>query len=149
MALWQNIGTEERRKRVRRRSTRIMLVDDHEGFRQALGAVLRSRDGIELMAEAGSGEEALELIAGERPDIVLMDFALPGMNGLEATREIVARGEVAVIGLSMHPRGAYATEMRRAGAKGWVTKGGAIAELWRVIERVSQGENAWEESPTT
>ena len=126
---------------------RVMLVDDHEAYRGALRTALGSSDWIELTAEAASGEQALMLLATECPDIVLMDFSLPGMNGLETTRRVVSRSHANVIGVSLHDRRAYAARLRRAGAKAWITKGGSVGELLTIIRRVAAGESFWDESP--
>ena len=122
---------------------RVMLVDDHDGFRSALRSVLEGRPWVELTQEASSGEQALLLLEAERPDVVVMDFSLPGINGLKTTEEVVRVSTARVIGLSMHDKGPYSAAMRDAGASAWLVKGGSIDELLQTIRIVASGETTW------
>ena len=97
--------------------------------------------GIEVVAEAGDGREAVELVAKHHPDIVLMDISMGGLNGVEATRRIVKDNpQVRVIVLSMHTSEQYVLQALRAGASGYVLKGSAPRELELAIESVARGE---------
>jgi DNA-binding NarL/FixJ family response regulator len=119
---------------------RILLTDDHQLVRASLRSLLTEFAGVEVVAEAGDGREALELIPQHHPDIVLMDISMPGLNGLEATRRIVKQHpDVRVIVLSMHESERQVLEALRAGVSGYVLKGSAPKELELAIEAVSRG----------
>ena len=113
----------------------VMIVDDHAMFREALSLALEEYDNLVVPFVAGSGEEAVELLASVNPDIVLMDISLPGMNGLDAIRKAVAIRPLQVIALSMHDRGAYEPAALEAGACAYVFKASPVAELVRLIEQ--------------
>ena len=103
------------------RTIRVLLVDDHAAVRQAFVFALNAEVGIEVVAEAASGPAALEQVARLRPDLVLMDINLPGMNGVEATRRIRAEfPEVQVIALSMYESEEQGAAMCEAGARAYV-----------------------------
>ncbi|HLI11955.1 MAG TPA: response regulator transcription factor [Alphaproteobacteria bacterium] len=120
---------------------RILLADDHWLVRASLSSLLDDFSGIEVVAEAGDGREALELIARHHPDLVLMDISMAGLNGLEATRRIrKEHPQVRVIVLSMHTSEQYVLQALRAGAAGYVLKGSAPRELELAIESVARGE---------
>ncbi len=113
---------------------RVMLVDDHRMLRQALAASLAEQHGIQVVGEAGDGDEALELAAELRPDVVLMDVSMPGKGGVEATRELrAAMPQVRVIGLSMHDAPATRDSMLSAGAEAYLTKDGPLEGLVEAI----------------
>src|SRR5579875_224089 len=120
---------------------RILLADDHWLVRASLSSLLDDFSGIAVVAEAGDGREALELIARHHPDLVLMDISMAGLNGLEATRRIrKEHPQVRVIVLSMHTSEQYVLQALRAGAAGYVLKGSAPRELELAIESVARGE---------
>ena len=120
---------------------RVLLAEDHWLVRASFKSLLTDFAGIEVVAEAGDGREALELIAQHRPDLVLMDISMPGLNGLEATRRIVKEHPgIKVIVLSMHAGEEYVLQALRAGASGYVLKGAAPGELELAIASVSRGE---------
>jgi len=97
----------------------VMLVDDHLLVRRGFRRMLEDDPGIRVVAEAGDGQEAIDTALRERPEVVVMDFALPSMNGALATRRIVtAAPETAVLILSMHPEPAYVRNCLDAGARG-------------------------------
>lgn len=107
------------------RKIRVLVVDDHVVMRQGLARLLQEEPDIEIVGEASDGEEAVNLAREIRPDVVLMDISLPGMNGIQATYIIHAElPEVRVIGLSMFEKGERADAMRQAGAVAYLTKSG-------------------------
>jgi DNA-binding NarL/FixJ family response regulator len=123
------------------RPTRILIVDDHALVRAGIRALVEKLPGVEVVAEASEGRSALTSISDLQPDIVLMDIAMPGLNGLEATRRIVKDSSAArVIILSMHTSEEYVWQALRAGARGYLLKGGSLAELELAIESVWEGE---------
>jgi DNA-binding NarL/FixJ family response regulator len=120
---------------------RILLADDHSLVRASLRSLLTDNPGIEVVAEASDGRQAFELVGQHRPDLVLMDISMPGLNGLEATRQIVkAHPNVRVIVLSMHASDQHVLRALRAGASGYVLKGSRPRELELAIESVARGE---------
>ncbi len=121
---------------------RILIVDDHQLAREGLKAVL-SDDGLEVVGEATSGEEAVDLVARLQPDVVLMDVRLgPGIDGLEATRRIVALGLPSrVLMLSLHDMPAYVREALAAGAAGYVLKDASITELRGAVSQIMAGQS--------
>ena len=114
--------------------TRLILVDDHAMVRQGLRAILENYADLEVVAEAGDGEEALAVVERLRPDVVVMDINMPKKNGIDATREIKARfSPIAIIGLSVNVDGGNAQAMRRAGASVLLTKEAAVEHLYTTI----------------
>jgi CheY-like chemotaxis protein len=104
---------------------RIALVDDHIVMRQGLAGLLRAEPDMEIVGQASDGESAIHLIREIRPDVVLMDISMPGMNGIQATQIIHSElPEVRIIGLSMFQEGEQARAMREAGAVDYLTKSG-------------------------
>jgi DNA-binding NarL/FixJ family response regulator len=120
---------------------RILLVDDHKIFREGIRALLAKRPGIEIAGEAENGALAIQKSFELLPDVVLMDIAMPDMNGMEATRRIVGgtSDKVRVIGLSMHSEMRYVIEMIKAGAAGFLMKDCSVEELVQAIEMVKTG----------
>lgn len=119
---------------------KVMLVDDHRLVRAGLRRVLMDVPDIEIIAEASTGEEALELTRVRPPDVILMDINMPGIGGLEATRRIKQRlPEVKVIVVSMHLEEPYPSMMLTAGANGYISKDSAVDEVLAAIRRVIQG----------
>jgi DNA-binding NarL/FixJ family response regulator len=120
---------------------RVLLADNHTLVRAGLRALLRSIDGIEVVAEADDGREALHLVGTQQPDVVLMDVAMPEMNGLEATARVSKEfPSVRVIILSMHANEEYVLQALRAGAAGYVLKDSGVSELELALKSVSRGE---------
>jgi CheY-like chemotaxis protein len=109
-----------------KKKIRVILVDDHIIVRQGLARLLRIEEGMELVGEASDGAAAVNLVREVRPDVVLRDLSISGMNGIEATR-MVHRGfpEVRMIGLSMFQEGEQPAALRDAGAVAYVTKSGS------------------------
>ena len=121
--------------------TLVLIADDHALVRAGIRALLERIPNTEVVAEASDGREAMELIAKRQPDIVLMDIAMPGLNGLEATRQIVKTWPlVRVIVLSMHSSEEYVWQALRAGARGYLLKGASLAELELALSFVVRGE---------
>ncbi len=121
-------------------SLRIVLADDHRMFRHALRALLAREPGLEVIAEAASGEEVLAIAAAQPVDLVCMDIAMPGMNGIEATRRLLAANPgIGVIGLSAFADRQFVIDLLDAGARGYITKAEAGDELLRAIHTVREG----------
>ena len=119
---------------------RLMLVDDHEIVRTGLKTFLETQPGFVVVAEAGNGPEAVQIGLEERPDIILMDIAMPGGDGLEATRALkTAWPEVLILALTVYEDKYYFMEMLAAGASGYLTKQAAATELVQAIHSVSRG----------
>lgn len=118
---------------------RILLADDHRLFRDGLRTLLDQREDMEVIGEAVDGPAAVAAAAQHKPDIVLMDISMPDLNGIEATRKIVAEHSgTKIIMLSMHSDQRFVTESLRAGASGYVLKDCAIEELIEAIRTVSR-----------
>jgi DNA-binding NarL/FixJ family response regulator len=113
---------------------RVLLADDHPRVRRGLADLLAEHQDLEVVGEAADGEEAVDLALHCRPDVVLMDITMPRMDGLTATRRIVAElPQVRVIGLSMHEQDDLARAMHEAGAVAYLTKGGSAEALLAAI----------------
>lgn len=120
---------------------RAALVDDHALVRAGFRSLLESIDGVEVVGEAGDGHAALELIEAERPDMVFLDVALPGLNGLEvAARLAKLHPNVKVVILSMHSSEEYVMQAMRCGASGYLLKDASVAELELAILAVRKSE---------
>lgn len=122
-------------------STSILLVDDHAIIRQGLCSLLEKQPDIEVIAEANNGRKALELVQQLMPDIVIMDVTMPGLNGIEATRQIYNQlPQVKVIALSIHSNRRFISDMLRAGAAGYILKECLFDELVQAIQAVAAGD---------
>ena len=120
---------------------RVLLAEDHHLVRQGLRALLEREPGIEIVGEAADGLEALRLIKDVRPDIVVMDITMPGLNGLEVLRRVRQRlPEVRVLMLSVHEGGEYILRALQAGASGYLLKRSLSAELLLAIRAAQCGE---------
>jgi len=121
---------------------RVLLADDHALVRAGMRSLLNTMTEVQVVGEAASGEEALELAGRERPDIVLMDIAMKGMSGLDAAARLRERHpEVRVIILSMHAGEEYVLKALRAGAVGYLLKDAATGELELALRSVMRGES--------
>lgn len=117
---------------------RVLLADDHQLFREALRSLLEKDPQLEIVAETGDGIDVLRMARETAPDIICMDVNMPGMNGIETTRQLKAtRPGVKVVALSAYCDQRYVLDMINAGALAYVTKAAASAELLRAIESVS------------
>jgi len=122
-------------------AVRLLLVDDHEIVRAGLRMLFSAEPDVQIVGEAGSGREAIEQVGRLAPDVVLMDVAMPDMNGIDATRRIKeAFPQVAVLALTMHEDEEYFFEMLSAGASGYVPKRAAPDDLLSAIRVVNRGE---------
>jgi DNA-binding NarL/FixJ family response regulator len=121
--------------------TRVVVADDHPTFRRGLGALFDTLDAVEVVGEAPDGETAISLAAELMPDIVVMDINMPGVNGVEATRRIVADNpSVAVLMLTMLDDDDAVFAAMRAGARGYVVKGADTTDVLRALESVARGD---------
>lgn len=119
----------------------VLLADDHAVLRAGLRLLLEAQPDLTVVGEAGDGEAAIELVRALRPDVVVLDIGMPGLNGLEALRRIKAqRPDVAVLILTMHANEAYLFEVIRAGGAGYVLKQTADTELLAAIRAAARGE---------
>jgi DNA-binding NarL/FixJ family response regulator len=120
---------------------RLVLADDHTLVRAGIRALVEKLPWVEVVGETGDGREALNLVKLHRPDVVLMDITMPGLNGLEAAARIAKEfPEVRVIILSMHDNEEYYWRALKAGAAGYLLKKAATAELESALRQVAQGE---------
>ena len=120
---------------------RILLADDHDLVRAGIRSLLQNLPDVDVIAEANDGNEALNLIEQKHPDLVLMDIAMPGLNGLETTRRVAKEfPQVRVIILSMHAIEEYVIQALRAGARGYLLKDSNVAELELAIHAVMRDE---------
>jgi two-component system response regulator NreC len=121
-------------------NTKVLLVEDHIVVRQGIKALLSDEPDLEIVGEADNGREALSLVSELRPDVVLMDISMPGLNGIEATRQIRQRyADVKVVVLSMHASEEYVFQMLRAGASGYVLKQSDSSEVLTAIRAATSG----------
>jgi DNA-binding NarL/FixJ family response regulator len=123
----------------------VLLVDDHNLVRRGFRRMLEDESDMEVVGEAGDGEESIKLAKKLHPQVVVMDCALPGMNGLQATRQIIADSpHTAVLMLSMHTEGTWVRQAIEAGAKGYVLKNAMDLELGAAIRKVAAGETVFD-----
>jgi DNA-binding NarL/FixJ family response regulator len=126
---------------------RVMLADDQRVVREGLGTLLGLLDGIELVATAADGEEAVALAAAHDPDVVLMDLRMPRVDGIEAIRRLASRGErPRAIALTTYADDASVLGALRAGARGYLTKDAGADEIRAAVEAVARGEAALDPS---
>ncbi len=119
---------------------RLLLVDDHTLVRQGIRSLLETQEDIEVVAEASGGHEAIAKAVEHRPDVILMDLAMPDLNGMEATRLIkTEHPEIQVLALSMHGTDDYLFRALESGASGYVLKEADTAELTAAIRAVHGG----------
>ncbi len=119
----------------------MLVVDDHAIVREGVKMVLETDPELQVVGEAGSGEEAIERVRELQPDVVVMDIAMPGLSGFEATRRIRAsHPDVMVLALTVHDSEAYVFQMLRAGAVGYVLKRAAAADLIQAVKAARRGE---------
>jgi two-component system response regulator NreC len=121
---------------------RILLADDHTVVRKGLRMLLESQDGLKVIGEAADGRTAVALAEQDPPDVVVMDVAMPTLNGIEAARQITAKlPQVAVVFLSMHSDESYVLKALKAGARGYLLKDSAEHDLIQAVQSVTQGKS--------
>jgi DNA-binding NarL/FixJ family response regulator len=119
---------------------RIVLADDHEIVRDGLRSLLEHHTDMEIVAEASDGVSAVEVATEQQPDVIVMDASMPGLNGIEATRQILHHfPQARIICLSMHSESQFVTAMLESGASGYLLKDCASEELIRAIQAVQAG----------
>lgn len=125
----------------------VLLADDHHVVRRGFRRLLEDDEALEVVGEASDGDEAVRLAAALRPRVVVMDCAMPGTSGLEATKRIIAaRADVAVLMLSMHAEPTLVTQAIAAGARGYVLKNALDLDLASAVKRVAAGETVLDPS---
>jgi DNA-binding NarL/FixJ family response regulator len=123
----------------------VLLVDDHSLVRRGFRRMLEDEADMEVVGEAGNGEDSVKLAKELHPQVVVMDCALPGMNGLQATRQIIEDSpHTAVLMLSMHTESTWVRQAIEAGAKGYVLKNAMDLELGAAIRKVAAGETVFD-----
>lgn len=126
---------------------RVLLVDDHSGMRDALRTFINLEPDLAVVAEAVSGDTALDVFRRTTPDVVLMDGSMPGMNGIEATHRLrQLQPGVRIIGLTLYESSTYLEDMIAAGAKGYVSKTGAPGNVAKAIRAVAAGKTYFDEN---
>jgi DNA-binding NarL/FixJ family response regulator len=126
---------------VKPRGITILLADDHSMVRQGFRRILESQADMEIVGEAANGREALEKSVELKPDVVVMDVAMPELNGIEATRRLTeASPRTRVLALSMHKDAVYVREILRAGARGYLLKDAIDADLVAAVRAVARGD---------
>jgi two-component system nitrate/nitrite response regulator NarL len=124
------------------KNIKILIVDDHEVVRDGLKNILLSLNNVAIAGEAANGEDAIAFYDSLKPDIVIMDISMPGMNGIEATRIIKENDPNArILILTMHDNQEYLNQIIRSGAKGFVLKNTDKEELLDAVKTVAAGEN--------
>ncbi|HXE53280.1 MAG TPA: response regulator transcription factor [Tepidisphaeraceae bacterium] len=119
----------------------VLIADDHRILRQGLRSLLENEPDMQVAAEADNGRAAIEVIESQPIDIAIVDVSMPGLNGIEATRKLLAaKPALKVIGLSMHTDRRFVSEMLKAGAVGFVSKDSAFEELVQAIRTVLTGK---------
>lgn len=122
-------------------TTRLLLVDDHAVVRSGLKMLLSGESGIEIVGEASTAAQAMEMASTVRPDLILMDIGLPDLSGIDATREIKKKfPEISIVALTIHEDEEYFFRMLEAGASGYVPKRAAPEELLVAIRAAAAGE---------
>lgn len=120
---------------------RVVLAEDHTIVRKGLRSLLEQQPGIEVIAEAADGREAVNAAETLKPDVLLMDFSMPGLNGLEATRQIKRRvPDTKILILTRHANKEYVEAILKAGASGYLLKKTAVDELILAIQAVNRGD---------
>lgn len=121
---------------------RVLLADDHTLVRAGIRALLEQLDDVEVVVEAADGREALEAVKQHRPDVALLDIAMPEMNGIEVARRIQQKHpDVRVLLLSVHSNEEYVSEALASGAAGYVLKDASVTELDLAVRAVARGES--------
>jgi DNA-binding NarL/FixJ family response regulator len=129
---------------------RILIADDHPLFRNGMRALLEAEPDTEVVGEATTGEEAIQMAAGLQPDVILMDLQMPGVNGIEATRRILHTSpHIRILVVTMYEDDHSVFTAMRAGARGYLLKGASPDEVLRAIAAVGKGEAIFSPSIAT
>ncbi len=121
---------------------RILLADDHTVMRSGLRLLLERQPNLQVIAEAADGRQAVDMTIAEKPDVVVMDIAMPHLNGVEAARQIAMRApETAIVILSMHSDESYVIRSLKAGARAYLLKDSAEADLIAAIQAITEGKS--------
>jgi two-component system, NarL family, response regulator NreC len=121
---------------------RILLADDHTVMRAGLRLLLERHENFEVIGEAADGREAVEIAAEQKPAVVVMDVAMPHLNGVEAARQILSRNpDIAIVMLSMHSDESYVLRSLKAGARAYLLKDSAEADLISAIQAIIEGRS--------
>lgn len=119
----------------------VLVVDDHAVVREGITMVLQTDPDLKVVGAAASGEEAIDMVREQHPDVVVMDVAMPGLSGFEATRRITeSNPEIKVLALTVHDSEAYVFQMLRAGAVGYVLKRAPSADVIQAVKAAHRGE---------
>jgi two-component system, NarL family, invasion response regulator UvrY len=130
-----------RRLRVRWGLIKVLVVDDHDLVRAGITRMLADIEGLQVIGQAESGEEALKKARELKPDVVLMDVKMPGIGGLEATRKLIrSHPDIKVLAVTACEEDPFPTWLLQAGAAGYLTKGAALDEMVRAIRMVFAGQ---------
>ncbi|HOP17446.1 MAG TPA: UvrY/SirA/GacA family response regulator transcription factor [Gammaproteobacteria bacterium] len=121
---------------------RIMLVDDHDLFRAGVRSILQGQDGMVVIGEFANGEDAVNAVRAEAPDLILMDVNMPGIGGVEATRKILKIApDVRVIAVTVLSDDPFPNQLLDAGARGYISKGSGSEEMLEAIRMVMRGQH--------
>ena len=120
---------------------KVLLVDDHQLVRTSMAHLLNDVPGIEVTGQADSGEDAIELVKANTPDVILMDLNMPGMGGLEATRKLLhINYRLKIIIVTVHGDDPFPAQLLKAGAHGYITKDCEAGELIKAIRKINDGQ---------
>ena len=120
---------------------RILLADDHTIIRSGLRLLLEKESDFKVVAEAGDGRDAVRLVAEHHPNVAVLDIGMPQLNGIEATRQIAGESQTQVVILSMHSDEGYVLRALKAGARAYILKNSAEADLIRAVRSVAEGKS--------
>jgi DNA-binding NarL/FixJ family response regulator len=121
---------------------RILITEDHKTVRQGLKMIVAAETDMEVVGEAGNGQEAIALAQELKPDVVIMDISMPGLNGIEATTELKKIAPfIKILTMTRHTDRAYIRKLMQAGVSGYVLKQSESEELLRAIRKIAAGEN--------
>ena len=133
--------TSHLKREGEKKMIKVMVVDDHELIRSGIAALLSDLPNIQVIATAGSGEEAILFVKQQQPHVILMDVRMPGIGGIAATQKIVAAyPEIKIIALTSCTEEPFPTNFLKAGAQGYLTKGATVEKMAEAIQRIASGK---------